>query len=255
MVPQTLVLRMALRRASRLLDVSSVRSAYLPCVRSLIAATGSLEPGLTSLVGAELPGALQPLRVDVERDHPRAHRLGELGAGQADRPLAEDGDRVAAGDVHAPQRAIGGAGAAGDRGARREAQLLGQRHHRVGRHLAGTWHARRARCCRRPSPAPPGRAAASRSGNGCTGCSPGSDAPSCGRRPWPRRAATPGPTATTTPQGSCPAMTGSGWPACRWPARGWFFGRRYWCRSDPHMPEAFISSTTSPGPGVGSGKS
>src|SRR5215472_15866443 len=32
-------------------------------------------------------------------------------------------------------------------------------------------------------------------------------------------------------------------------------GRRYWCRSLPHIPEAFISSTTSPGPGVGSGNS
>src|SRR6266852_1746867 len=32
-------------------------------------------------------------------------------------------------------------------------------------------------------------------------------------------------------------------------------GRRYWCRSLPHMPEAFIYTTTSPGPGVGSGNS
>src|SRR5437763_2955819 len=30
-------------------------------------------------------------------------------------------------------------------------------------------------------------------------------------------------------------------------------GRRYWCKSLPHMPEAFISTTTSPSPGVGSG--
>src|SRR5882762_6773505 len=67
-------------------------------------------------------------------------------------------------------------------------------------------------------------------------------------------AVTPAPTATTTPQGSCPAMTGSALAGMPVPARGRFFGRRYWCRSDPHMPEAFISSTTSPGPGVGSGK-
>jgi hypothetical protein len=90
---------------------------------------------IDQLVGAELPRALQPLRVGVERDHPRPHRLGELGAGQADRPLAEDRNRVPAGDVHAPKRAIGGAGAARDRRARREAQALMQRHHRVGRHL------------------------------------------------------------------------------------------------------------------------
>ena len=49
-------------------------------------------------------------------------------------------------------------------------------------------------------------------------------------------------------------MTGSAWRGrpVAWPR--WLFGRRYWCRSLPHMPEAFISSTTSPGPGVGSGK-
>ena len=44
---------------------------------------------------------------------------------------------------------------------------------------------------------------------------------------------------------------GIGRQAC--PVRGWPFGRRYWCRSEPHMPDAFISTTTSPGPGVGSG--
>src|SRR3979490_2096884 len=65
---------------------------------------------------------------------------------------------------------------------------------------------------------------------------------------------TPPPTATTTPHGSCPAMTGSALAGMPVPALGRFFGRRYWCRSDPHMPEAFISRTTSPGPGVGSGK-
>src|SRR3984893_4072148 len=67
-------------------------------------------------------------------------------------------------------------------------------------------------------------------------------------------AVTPAPTATTTPHGSCPAMTGSELAGMPVPVRGRFFGRRYWCSSDPHMPEAFISSTTSPGPGVGSGK-
>src|SRR6184192_3031917 len=67
-------------------------------------------------------------------------------------------------------------------------------------------------------------------------------------------AVTPAPTATTTPHGSCPAMVGSVLGAMPVPARGWPFGRRYWWRSDPHIPDAFISSTTSPGPGVGSAK-
>ena len=67
---------------------------------------------------------------------------------------------------------------------------------------------------------------------------------------------TPGPTAATTPQGSWPAITGFGFagnPVALAPPL--VFGRRYWCRSLPHMPEAFISTTTSSGPGVGSGKS
>src|SRR5579862_5398917 len=49
-------------------------------------------------------------------------------------------------------------------------------------------------------------------------------------------------------------MTGSGLTG-RPPLAPPDFGRRYWCRSLPHMPEAFISTTTSPSPGVGSGKS
>src|ERR1700722_15258411 len=47
-VPPPLVLRIAFARASGLLDVSNVQSAKRPCVRSLIAATGSLEPGSTT---------------------------------------------------------------------------------------------------------------------------------------------------------------------------------------------------------------
>ncbi len=101
MVPQTLVLRMALRRASRLLDVSSVRSAYLPAVGSLIAATGSFEPGLTSS-SAPNSRARSAAAGWCRARSPGAHRLGELRASQAHRPLAEDRDRVAAGDVHAP---------------------------------------------------------------------------------------------------------------------------------------------------------
>src|ERR1700733_3411227 len=67
---------------------------------------------------------------------------------------------------------------------------------------------------------------------------------------------TPVPTAATTPQGSWPAITGfglAGNPVALAPPL--VFGRRYWCRSLPHMPEAFISTTTSSGPGVGSGNS
>src|SRR5260370_3092630 len=75
---------------------------------------------------------------------------------------------------------------------------------------------------------------------------------------WPTRAIfslTSGPIAATIPHGSWPPMTGfglTGKPPIDSPPD---FGRRYWCRSLPHMPEAFISTTTSPGPGFGSGNS
>ncbi len=64
------------------------------------------------------------------------------------------------------------------------------------------------------------------------------------------------PTSTTTPHGSWPAMA----PAMRLTPPvtappGGCGGARYWCRSDPHMPEALISSTTSFGPGEGSSNS
>src|SRR5437588_6744394 len=75
---------------------------------------------------------------------------------------------------------------------------------------------------------------------------------------WPTRAIfslTSGPIAATIPHGSWPPMTGfglTGRPPIDSPPD---LGRRYWCRSLPHIPEAFISTTTSPGPGVGSGNS
>src|SRR4051794_32081365 len=75
---------------------------------------------------------------------------------------------------------------------------------------------------------------------------------------WPTCAIfslTPGPIAATTPQGSWPPMTGFGLTGSPPIASPPDFGRRYWWRSLPHMPEAFISTTTSPGPGVGSGNS
>src|SRR5437667_10734734 len=75
---------------------------------------------------------------------------------------------------------------------------------------------------------------------------------------WPTCAIfslTPAPIAATTPQGSWPPMTGFGLTGSPPIASPPDFGRRYWCRSLPHMPDAFISTTTSPGPGVGSGNS
>src|SRR5438132_5830138 len=75
---------------------------------------------------------------------------------------------------------------------------------------------------------------------------------------WPTRAIfslTPGPIAATMPQGSWPPITGlglTGRPPIDSPPD---LERRYWCRSLPHIPEALISTTTSSGPGVGSGNS
>ncbi len=76
--------------------------------------------GIDRRIGAERFGALEPLRADVERDHFRAHRLGILRGRQPDWPLAEDRDGVVAGKVHPAQRAVGGAGTAGNRSPRRE---------------------------------------------------------------------------------------------------------------------------------------
>src|SRR4030095_7669265 len=61
------------------------------------------------------------------------------GGAEADRALAEDGERVAAGHVEPPQRTVGGAGAARDRGALLEGQRVGQWHQREG----GGLHVRR----------------------------------------------------------------------------------------------------------------
>src|SRR6185312_2836637 len=62
---------------------------------------------------------------------------------------------------------------------------------------------------------------------------------------WPMRACfsvTPAPSAATMPHGSWPAMTGSGLTGSP-PTEAPPLGRRYWWRSLPHMPEAFISTT------------
>ena len=91
-------------------------------------------------------------------------------------------------------------------------------------------------------------------GSACRRRSRGSDGPSRAGRPAPAARATPAPTAATTPQGSCPAITG---PPLRLKPSAAARRRRRGriCRSLPHMPEALISSTTSPGPGAGSGNS
>src|SRR6266705_3055105 len=68
-----------------------------------------------------------------------------------------------------------------------------------------------------------------------------------------KSAATPAPTAATTPHGSWPAMTGPPDPRPREAAA--LPTARYGCRSLPHMPEALMARTTSPGPGAGSGNS
>ena len=67
------------------------------------------------------------------------------------------------------------------------------------------------------------------------------------------RSSTALPTAATTPQGSCPAMTGPltlPSPKAADPPDA-----RYGLRSLPHMPDALMATMTSCGPGVGSGNS
>ena len=121
-------------RPSGWLEVSRVKSAP-PWVSSLIAPTGIVRARIDRLPGAELLGARQPLRADIEGDDAGAHRRRELRRRQTDRPLAEQRDRVVAGDFEPAKRAIGGSGAAGDRRSAREAELVGERHQGEGRHL------------------------------------------------------------------------------------------------------------------------
>ena len=53
-------------------------------------------------VSTELLGALKPLGADIECDDARAHRRRKLCRRQADRSLTDDGDGVAAGEIHPP---------------------------------------------------------------------------------------------------------------------------------------------------------
>src|ERR1700733_11946836 len=85
-------------------------------------------------IRAELLRAIQALGIDVECNHARTHRFCELRAGQAYRTLAENRDRVVARQPHPPQRAVRRAGATGDRCTGGEADLVRQRHQRIGRH-------------------------------------------------------------------------------------------------------------------------
>ncbi len=134
-VPQVRVLRTAAIRPAAVPEVSSVRSAPRPWVSALMAPIGSFEPGSTVASAPKAWAPRQPLGADIERDHARAHRRGELGRRQPDWTLAEDRDGVAARQVDPPQRAVGRAGAARDRGAGRERQRVGQGNQRARRHL------------------------------------------------------------------------------------------------------------------------
>ena len=110
-------------------------------------AVGQLVDGLDRIgvlrvdhrVGPELLGEGEALRRDVHRDDARAHGMAEHGGGEPDRSLAEDGEGVAPRGVDALQRSVGGAGAAGDRRAFLEGELVGQGNHGEG----GGLHERR----------------------------------------------------------------------------------------------------------------
>ena len=72
---------------------------------------------------------------DVDADDLDPHRCGELGRREPDRAEAEDGERVAGADAETPERAVGGPGAARDRRAADEGELVGQMHQRADRRL------------------------------------------------------------------------------------------------------------------------
>ena len=122
-------------------EVSSVRSAPAPWVS--VADRGDRVVGfwIDQRVGAEFLGALEPLGAHIERDDAGAHGGGELRRRQPDRSLADHGNGIAAGEIHAPQRLIGGPGAAGDRRAGGKAERVGQGDERIG----GDFHIGRVR--------------------------------------------------------------------------------------------------------------
>ena len=83
--------------------------------------------GVDRLLRAELPAQLQPLRDDVHGQHFRTHGRGKQGGAEADRPLAEDSDRIRARQGKPLQGVERGAGATSECGAFVEAKLLGKR--------------------------------------------------------------------------------------------------------------------------------
>src|SRR5216684_116271 len=117
-------------------DAGSVEGEVGAAAREILdRAHGIVGAGVHDRVGAEFRGATEPFAARVDGDDARAHGGGELRRREADWALAEDGDGVVAGELHAAQRAIGRAGAAGDRRAGREAERVGERHQREGGHF------------------------------------------------------------------------------------------------------------------------
>ena len=91
--------------------------------------------GIEGAVRPERARELAPLGHGVDGDHAGAHRLAEEDGGEPDRPLAEHGERVPAGDVEPLERLVGGSRAAGDRRPLFEGELVGERHEGARRHL------------------------------------------------------------------------------------------------------------------------
>jgi hypothetical protein len=85
-----LVLRIAFKRASGLLEVSSVKIRVTTVSEVFDRRHRIVRTGIDHFVGAERFGALQPLLADVERDYLGAHRLGVLRGRKSNRALAEN---------------------------------------------------------------------------------------------------------------------------------------------------------------------
>src|SRR6266508_4502295 len=195
-------------------------------------------------LGAELPGERQALGGDIDRDHARAHRPSQHRGAEPDRPLAEDGEGVATGDIETLQRAVGGAGPARDRRPRREAERLGKRNQRVRRHA----HEGRVAAVARHAVDDDALPAELRPADAAVLAPPASLVVMDHHALADRRVrfADAGP---ALGDDAARLVAGDDGSAAALPAA------RYGCRSLPHMPEAFMATTTSPGPGVGSGNS
>ena len=84
------------------------------------------------LVCAVGSGQGEPLLHDVHGDRARAHRARDQRRAETDRPLAEDRDRVATGELQPAERGERRPCAARRGGAVLEAERVGQRNERVG---------------------------------------------------------------------------------------------------------------------------